>query len=433
MRITGFEVTDVRFPTSAGRHGSDAMNPDPDYSAAWVVLETDDPDVPTGTGLTFTIGRGTEVVCAAVRAVAPTVMGLDVDTASGAMGELARRLVRDPQLRWIGPEKGAVHLATAAVLNAVWDLVARRAGMPLWRLLCAMTPEQIVELVDFRYLTDALTPAAAVDLLAGRRAGIADRIAEITETGLAAYTTSAGWLGYDDATVAQRCRQAVADGYDALKCKVGLDVDADRARLELIRSVIGPDRTLMVDANQVWDVPAAIDHIRALAPVGLGWVEEPTSPDDVLGHAAIAAAIAPIPVATGEMAQNRIIFKQLLAAGAIGVAQPDACRLASVNEFIAVLLLCAQRGVPVCPHAGGVGLNEYVVQLAAFDQIAVAATSAGRVVEHVDDCVEHIVNPAAVEAGRYRLPAQPGYGPVLRAESVATHRYPDGPAWAGNP
>ena len=214
---------------------------------------------------------------------------------------------------------------------------------------------------------------------------------------------------------------------------LGLDVDADRARLELIRSVIGPDRTLMVDANQVWDVPAAIDHIRALAPVGLGWVEEPTSPDDVLGHAAIAAAIAPIPVATGEMAQNRIIFKQLLAAGAIGVAQPDACRLASVNEFIAVLLLCAQRGVPVCPHAGGVGLNEYVVQLAAFDQIAVAATSAGRVVEHVDDCVEHIVNPAAVEAGRYRLPAQPGYGPVLRAESVATHRYPDGPAWAGNP
>ncbi len=423
------DVLDVRFPTSVGLHGSDAMNPDPDYSAAYVVLVTDDPAGALGFGITFTIGRGTEVVAAAARALAPAVVGLDIDEAASGMGDLGRRLVRDSQLRWIGPEKGAMHLATAAVLNAVWDLVAKRAGLPLWELLCRMTPAQIVELVDFRYLSDELTSAAALALLEERRPMVEDRMATVRAEGLAAYTTSAGWLGYSDDEIRRRCASSLADGFDAVKVKVGLSSEADVARLELIRSIIGPDRQLMVDANQMWDVPQAIAAIEPLLRFDLSWVEEPTSPDDVLGHAAIARAIAPTRVATGEMAQNRVMFKQLLQAEAIGVAQPDSCRLGSVNEFVAVLLMCAARGVPACPHAGGIGLNEYVVHLSAFDQIAVAGTSEGRIVEWVSHLAEHLVNPAVVSDGRYRLPTQPGYGAVLRERSLATHRFPDGAAW----
>ncbi len=427
MRITGFETFDLRFPTSRGLHGSDAMNPDPDYSAAYVILTTDTDEI--GCGLTFTIGRGNDVVCAGIDALAPSVVGLDIDNAAGAMGALARRLVGDSQLRWIGPEKGVMHLATAAVLNATWDLVAKRAGMPVWQLLCAMSPSEIVELVDFRYLTDELTPAMALDLLESRRDGLDDRVAALQENGFAAYTTSAGWLGYDDETVRERCQEAMRAGFGAVKLKVGADIDADVARLELVRSVIGDDFSLMVDANQVWDVPEAIDAIRALQRFDLGWVEEPTSPDDVLGHAAIARAMSPTPIATGEMAQNRVVFKQLLQADAIGIAQPDSCRLASVNEFIAVLLLCAARDVPVCPHAGGVGLNEYIVHLAAFDQAAVAATPDGRIVEYVAHCSEHIVNPVVERGGRYLLPERAGYGAEFIGASVAEFRFPHGAAW----
>ena len=430
MRITDVEVVDVRFPTALARHGSDAMNRDPDYSAAYVCLETDDPDVPVGHGLAFTIGRGTEIVCAAVRALAPSVVGLDLDVGVDATRVLARRLAADSQLRWIGPEKGPVQLAASAVLNAVWDLLARRLGLPLWEMLARLTPEELVDLVDFRYLSDEITPASALELLVGRRAGLEDRVDALREAGLAAYTTTPGWLGYDDATVRARCARAVDDGFRNVKIKVGADLDSDLSRAELVRAAIGPDRGLLLDANQVWDVSEAITAIRELARVEPGWIEEPTHPDDVAGHRAIARAVAPIAVASGEMVSSRVVFKQFLQAGAMGVCQLDACRLMGVNEALAVLLMCAARDVPVCPHAGGLGLNEYVTHLAAFDQIAVSATGAGRMVEHVDHCSEHLENPATVIAGRYLLPVAPGYGAVIRPESVAAHRFPDGASWA---
>jgi L-fuconate dehydratase len=427
LRITTIETLDIRFPTSRQLDGSDAMNPDPDYSVAYVMLHTTDPGL-TGHGFTFTIGEGTEVCVAAIQALAAHVEGLMVDEVVGDLGAFSRRLTGISPMRWLGPEKGVVHLATSAILNAAWDLAAKIHGLPVWRYVAGMTPEQLVELIDFRYLTDALTPDQALAVLRQRASGRAERIAMLERDGYPAYTTSAGWLGYDDAKVRRLCQEAVDDGFDHVKLKVGRDLQDDLRRTRIAREVIGPDRQLMVDANQVWSVPQAIEWMAALAEVRPMWIEEPTSPDDILGHAAIARAVAPIGVATGEHVQNRVMFKQLFQADAIRYAQIDACRLASVNEVLAVELLAERFGVPVVPHAGGVGLCELVVHLAAIDMSCVSGTLDGRMIEWVDHLHEHFAEPARVVRARYRMPQRPGYAELL-PESRTLYGYPDGDVW----
>jgi L-fuconate dehydratase len=429
--ITRVEVRDVRFPTSRGLDGSDAMNADPDYSAAYVVLHTDDAEGLEGHGLTFTIGRGNELCVAAVRALAPFVVGLSLDEIAADMGAFWRRVVGDSQLRWVGPEKGVIHLATAAVVNAVWDLWAKAEGKPLWKLLADMSPEEIVRCVDFRYITDALTPDEAVEILRRQAPTRAERERELRENGYPAYTTSAGWLGYSDEKIRRLCREGMAEGWSHFKIKVGRDLADDVRRAALVRDEIGPDRKLMVDANQVWEVNEAITSMRELARFDPWWIEEPTSPDDILGHATIARAIAPIGVATGEHCQNRIVFKQLMQANAISFCQIDACRLGGVNEVLAVLLLAAKFDIAVCPHAGGVGLCEYVQHLSMFDYVCVSGTLEDRIIEYVDHLHEHFVDPVVIRNGRYMPPEAPGYSITMHAESLAEFAYPGGAAWAG--
>jgi L-fuconate dehydratase len=426
-RITGLDVIDVRFPTSAELAGSDAMNRDPDYSAAYVVVRTD-ADL-AGYGLAFTIGRGNDVQCAAIRALEPLVRGLAVDGVLADLGGFSRRLVWDSPLRWLGPEKGVMHMAIGAVVNAVWDLSARREGKPLWKLLADLSPRQLVDLVDFRYLDDALDPAEALDILERGRAGATDRERRLLTEGYPAYTTSAGWLGYPDEKVARLAKDAVAAGFDHLKLKVGADIGDDLRRCRMVRDIVGSDVRLSVDANQHWGVVEAIENVRRLAEVDLWWVEEPTSPDDVLGHRRIAEAVAPIRVATGEHIPNRVVFKQLLASGAIGVCQIDASRVGGVNENLAVLLLAAKYGVPVCPHAGGVGLCEIVQHLAMFDFVAVSGSTEQRWIEYVDHLHEHFVDPVRLRAGRYLAPEAPGAGVRIHDDSLAEYTFPDGPAW----
>jgi L-fuconate dehydratase len=427
--ITRIDALDIRFPTSRERDGSDAMNPDPDYSAAYVVLRTDRADGVEGHGLTFTIGRGNELCVAAVHALAPLVRGLTLEEIRSDMARFWRRLTSDSQLRWVGPEKGVVHLATAALVNAVWDLYAKIERKPLWKLLTDLSPEALVGCIDFRYITDALTPDEALVLLRRHAPTRAAREAEIRAMGYPAYTTSAGWLGYPDDKIRRLCREGVARGWSHFKIKVGRDLQDDLRRAALVRQEIGPDRKLMVDANQVWDVDQAIAWMRELARFDPWWIEEPTSPDDVLGHATIARAVAPIGVATGEQCQNRVVFKQLLQAKAMQFCQIDSCRLGGVNEVLAVLLLAAKFGIPVCPHAGGVGLCEYVQHLALFDYIAVSASLENRVVEYVDHLHEHFVDPVVVRDGRYQAPTAPGYSITMKPESLEAYSYPDGAAW----
>jgi len=420
---------DIRFPTSRTLDGSDAMNPDPDYSAAYVVLHTDHPDGLAGHGLTFTLGRGNEVCVAAIEALAPHVAGRVLEEITADMAAFWRDLVGDSQLRWLGPEKGVVHLATAALVNAVWDLYAKVEGKPLWKLLVDMTPEQLVACVDFRYIDDALTPAQALDLLRLSAGTRGQREAEMLRDGFPAYTTSAGWLGYSDAKIAALAREAVAAGFDHLKLKVGANPEDDLRRGRALRKAIGPERWLMIDANLVWGVDEAIRRTNALAEIKPWWIEEPTSPDDVLGHRRIREGVAPIGVATGEHIHNRVIFKQLLQLQAIDFCQVDSCRLGGVNEVLAVLLLAARFGVPVCPHAGGVGLCEYVQHLAIFDYIAVSASLENRVCEFVDHLHEHFLNPVDVVRGRYRAPLAAGYSAEMRPESLAAFAFPQGRAW----
>jgi len=427
-RITSVEVVDVRFPTSLAGDGSDAMNKDGDHSAAYVVLHTDDPAL-AGYGFTFTIGRGTDLCVAAAGQRAVPLIGRDVDELCGDLGGIYRELQSDSQLRWLGPDKGVIHLALAAVMNAVWDLAARRAGVPLWRLLTDMSPEQLVEAADLRYLSDVLTPQQAVTLLKSKAAGRQDRIDELEKSGYPCYTTSAGWLGYSDAKLRRLCEEAVASGYKHVKLKVGANLADDIRRCGIARDVLGPGGNLMIDANQVWDVPEAIEWVKALAEFDPLWIEEPTSPDDILGHAAIRKAVAPIGVATGEHGMNRVLFKQLFQAGAIDYCQLDAARLGSVNEVLAVYLLAACFDVPVCPHAGGVGLCELVQHLAIFDYVAVSGSLDGRVTEYVDHLHEHFVEPCVVRNGSYVLPVAPGYSAEMHKESVETYRFPDGAYW----
>jgi L-fuconate dehydratase len=427
--IAALEARDVRFPTSRSLDGSDAMHPDPDYSAAYVVLHTDADDGLEGHGLTFTLGRGTEICVVAARALEPLVVGRTLEGIESNMRGFWRSLVSDGQLRWLGPEKGVVHLAAAAVVNAVWDLRAKREGKPLWKLLVDMSPEELVACIDLSYVADVLDPVEALELLRRAQAGREEREAELLRDGYPAYTTSAGWLGYDDDKIAALVRQAVDDGFTHVKMKVGRDREDDARRAALIREALGSGRRLMMDANQVWGVDEAIAAMGPLREFDPWWIEEPTSPDDVLGHARIRREIAPIRVATGEHVQNRIVFKQLFQAEAIDVCQLDACRLGGVNEAIAVLLLAAKFGVPVCPHAGGVGLCEYVQHLAAFDYVAVSGSLENRVVEWVDHLHEHFVDPAVVKDGRYRLPSAPGYSVELLPESLEDYEFPTGAAW----
>jgi L-fuconate dehydratase len=431
--ITGLDVVDIRFPTSRLLDGSDAMNPDPDYSAAYVTIRTDDGGADgsgDGYGLVFTIGRGNDVAVAAIRAVAPHAVGMPVPDRPELLADLHRRLSGDSQLRWLGPEKGVMHMAMGAVLNAAWDLASRRAGMPLWEYIASLTAAELVDQIDFRYITDALTSNEALTLLQRAEPGRRQRAQHLLDHGYPAYTTSAGWLGYDDAKVERLARQAVADGFTLIKLKVGADLADDERRVRLVRDTVGPDIQLAIDANQRWDVADSIEWVKRLAPYGLRWIEEPTSPDDVLGMAAIARAVAPVAVATGEHVANRVIFKQLLQADAISVLQLDACRVGGVNENLAILLLAAKFGVPVCPHAGGVGLCELVQHLAMADYVAVSGTLDDRVIEYVDHLHEHFVDPVAVVGGRYAAPTAPGFSARMHAESVNRFRFPDGPEWA---
>ena len=427
--ITELEVLDVRFPTSRSLDGSDAMNPDPDYSAAYVVLRTDAGDGLEGHGLTFTIGRGTEVVVAAVDALRPLVLGRSVEATFADMGAFWRHLVGDSQLRWIGPEKGVIHLATAAVVNAAWDLFAKHRGVPLWKLLVNMTPTELVALIDFRYISDALTPEAALARLERLAPTRAARETELLRDGYPAYTTSVGWLGYPDDKIRRLCREALAEGWTRFKVKVGADVQDDIRRCRIVREEIGPDRMMAVDANQRWSVGEAIEWMGHLARFDPYWIEEPTSPDDILGHAAVARAVAPIRVATGEHVHNRVMFKQFFQAEALSICQIDSCRLAGVNEVLAVLLLAAEFGVPVCPHAGGVGLCELVQHLSVIDYVCVSGSLEGRMIEYVDHLHEHFLDPVVIRDARYVLPSRPGYSAQMRPESLARYRFPDGEEW----
>jgi L-fuconate dehydratase len=420
--ITDVRVHDVRFPTAAAGDGSDAINKG-DYSATYVEL-VDDSGV-TGAGLTFTNGRGNELTCGAVRALAHHVIGradlFDV--------EFLRSLTADVQLRWLGPEKGVIHMATGAIVNAAWDLRAKLAGKPMWQLLAELPTDELVAAIDFRHIADALSPAEAAAILDEGLTGYADRLAVLQADGFPAYTTSVGWLGYPDDKVRALTKQAVADGWTAMKMKVGGPIDDDVRRASIIRAEIGPDALLMMDANQVWNVDEAIANMARLAAADPYWIEEPTHADDVLGHARIARAVAPIRVATGEVAANRVVFKQLLQAEAIRVCQVDACRVAGVNEVLATLLMAAKFGVPVCPHAGGVGLCEYVQHLAVFDYLRISRSLDDRMIEYVDHLHEHFEDPVTVTGGRYRLPSRPGYSVTMKPASVAEFTFPDGEAW----
>ena len=429
-KITRLTAHDIRFPTSKTLDGSDAMNPDPDYSAAYVILETDRPDHVAGHGMTFTIGRGNELCVAAIEALAPLVVGRTLESFTSDMAGFWRHITGDSQLRWVGPEKGVIHLATAAIVNAVWDLWAKIEGKPLWRLVADLTPEQFVGCVDFRYLTDVLTPAEAVQILKRIESTKAERIAQLTRDGYPAYTTSAGWLGYDDDKLRRLCRDCLAQGWNVFKIKVGRDLNDDIRRCRIIREEIGWERRLMVDANQVWEVDQAIEWMKSLAQFKPWFIEEPTSPDDVLGHLAIAKAVAPIQVATGEHCANRIMFKQFLQSGAIGVCQIDSCRVGGVNEVLSILLLAAKFNIPVCPHAGGVGLCEYVQHLAMIDYICVSGSMENRLCEYAGHLHEHFIDPVVMRNGHYVPPMAPGYSITMKPESLTEYSFPpaSGPA-----
>lgn len=431
-RITAVDTYDVRFPTSRELDGSDAMNPDPDYSAAYVVLRTDADDGLEGHGFTFTIGRGNDVQVAAIESLRHHVLGRSVDELCADPGTLNRDLIGDSQLRWLGPEKGVMHMAIGAVVNALWDLAAKRARKPLWRFLADAEPQWLVSQIDFRYIADALTPQEALQILQLGRHGAAEREVLLRTNGYPGYTTSPGWLGYSDEKLTRLARQAVADGFTQIKLKVGADLADDVRRCHTAREAIGPGIRMAIDANQRWNVDEAVTWTRALAEFDPYWVEEPTSPDDVLGHAAIREAVAPVKVATGEHVQNRIVFKQLLQAGAIDVLQIDAARVGGVNENLAILLLAAKFGIPVCPHAGGVGLCELVQHLSMFDYVALSGTTENRVIEYVDHLHDHFIDPVAVRGGHYMAPTAPGFSATMRAESLAEFTYPDGAFWAAD-
>ncbi len=428
--IEAVRVIDLRFPTSRESIGSDAVNKDPDYSAAYCVLETNVSGL-AGHGLTFTLGRGTELCVGALEYLAQFVRGRRLSELTGDLRAFSQQLTGETQFRWLGPEKGVIHLACGALINAVWDLYAKAEGKPVWRLLAEMEPEQIVACIDFRYISDALTPEEALSILRQQRGGWKDRLALLEREGYPAYTTSAGWFGFSDEKIRVLCREGVAEGWTRFKLKVGGDAADDLRRGLVVREEIGPDNKLMVDANQRWGVEEAIVRTRALADLDLWWMEEPTSPDDILGHARIRREVKPVRIATGEHCQNAVMFKQMMQAGAIDVCQIDSCRVAGVNENLAILLMAAKFGIPVCPHAGGVGLCEYVQHLAMFDFLCVSGTMEDRVIEYVDHLHEHFLEPVTIRRGHYMVPQAAGYSIEIRAESLKRYAFPAGEMWRG--
>lgn len=420
-RIISLETHDLRFPTSKFLDGSDAMNPDPDYSAAYVILKTDHPLGLAGHGFTFTIGRGNELCVAAIGAFRSFVEGRALEDIVDNMGSFWHTLAGDSQLRWLGPEKGVIHLALAAVINAIWDLWAKCVGKPVWKLVCDLSPEQFISLIDFRHLKDVLTPAEALEILRRQAPGKAVREAQLRAEGYPAYTTSVGWLGYDDEKLRRLCREALAQGWQNFKLKVGRHLHEDVRRCAIVREEIGRERRMMIDANQVWEVAEAIEWVGALVRFDPWWIEEPLSPDDILGHAKVARTVRPIRVATGEHAHNRVMFMQFLASDAIDVVQPDACRLGGLNEVLAVLLLAAKFGKPVCPHAGGVGLCEYAQHISMIDFVAVSGSCDEAMTEHAGHLHEHFVSPIEIERGRYQVPLHAGFSAEIKAQSIADH------------
>ncbi|RRQ48010.1 L-fuconate dehydratase [Maribacter algicola] len=430
--ISGISIKDIRFPTSKSLDGSDAMNPDPDYSATYVILKTNLPNL-EGHGLTFTIGRGNEICVAAVKALSPLIIGKSLDSFTKNMAAFWKMITGDSQLRWLGPEKGVIHLATGAVVNAVWDLYAKTEGKPLWRLLADMTPEQLVSCIDFTYITDVITPDEALTMLKEKESGKQERIEALLKSGYPAYTTSAGWLGYSDEKMRYLCQEAKASGFKHMKIKVGADLKDDMRRAAIIREEIGDDLKLMMDANQKWDVDEAITNMESLKKFNPWWIEEPTSPDDILGHAKIAKAISPILVATGEHCQNRVMFKQLMQSGGLGICQIDSCRVGGVNEILAIMLMAAKFNIPVCPHAGGVGLCEYVQHLSMIDYIAISGTMENRIIEYVDHLHEHFHDPVIIKNGAYMPPLEPGYSITMKKESLRDFSFPNGKEWKKQP
>jgi L-fuconate dehydratase len=427
--ITEIETKDIRFPTSRYLDGSDAMNPDPDYSAAYVILKTNHTDRLEGHGLTFTIGRGNELCVLAIQSLSPLIIGKSLESFVQDMGAFWKMITGDSQLRWLGPEKGVIHLATGALVNAVWDLYAKVSKKPLWQLLADMSPSELVKCVDFTYITDVIGPDEALELLREKEASKQERLAHLLKNGYPAYTTSAGWLGYSDAKMRRLCREAKAEGFTHIKIKVGKDVQDDMRRAAIIREEIGDGLRLMMDANQKWDVNEAIANMAHLKKFNPYWIEEPTSPDDVLGHATIARAVEPILVATGEHCQNRVMFKQFLQAKAMGICQIDSCRVGGVNEILAILLMAAKFNVPVCPHAGGVGLCEYVQHLSMLDYVAISGTMENRVIEYVDHLHEHFVDPVVILNGAYMPPKQSGFSITMKQASLKEYSFPHGKAW----
>lgn len=428
VQITGFLVRDVRFPTSDERHGSDAMNDAPDYSSSYITLTTDKEGL-QGNGLAFTIGRGNEICCTALNSIAQYAVDRSLGSIINDLAAFSKELTGDAQMRWLGPEKGVVHMAAAALINAVWDLYAKAAGKPLWLLLAELSPEEIVKCIDFSYISDALTPSEALELLRTMEGGKAHRISKLKETGFPGYTTSAGWLGYSDEQVKKLCKQAVSQGWKHLKMKVGVSIEDDCRRAAMIREAIGEECALMMDANQVWETSEAIECIQKLAKFNPAWIEEPTSPDDILAYKAISDAIAPIRLAAGEHCQNRIVFKQLMSLGAIDVCQIDSCRVAGVNENLAIMLLARKFDIPVCPHAGGVGLCEQVQHLSMFDYIALSGTTEGRLIEYVDHLHEHFIDPVVIKNGRYMAPVKAGFSIEMKTASLDQFEFPNGPIW----
>jgi len=429
VKILEVVASDIRFPTSKTLDGSDAMNPDPDYSAAYVILKTDHPDGIEGHGLTFTIGRGNELCVQAINSLSYLIRGKTLESFINDMAGFWKMITGDSQLRWLGPEKGVIHLATGAIVNAVWDLYAKVEKKPLWKLISDMSPEQLISCIDFTYITDAITKDEAFEILKKNHKSKKERIEYLLENGYPAYTTSAGWLGYSDEKIRQLCKEAKKAGWKMLKMKVGSDLKDDMRRASIIREEIGDDLKLMMDANQKWDVNEAIKNVKEFARFGPWWIEEPTSPDDILGHKAIAEAIKPIKVATGEHCQNRVIFKQLITSGAIDICQIDSCRIGGVNEILAVLLMAAKYKIPVCPHAGGVGLCEYVQHLSIIDYICISASLENRVIEYVDHLHEHFIDPVIIKNSAYVPPNMPGYSIEMKQKSLIKYSFPDGEVW----
>lgn len=426
--ITEAEVKDIRFPTSLSLDGSDAMNPDPDYSAAYLILRTNINNL-EGHGLTFTIGRGNNICTTAIESMLHLVLGKDITAIKNDMAGFWRHVTGDSQLRWLGPEKGVIHLATGAVINAVWDLLAKSERKPLWQYVAELTPEQFISCVDFSYITDLITRDEALEILQSKESTKIKRIDYLLNNGYPAYTTSAGWLGYTEEKIRRLCREAVSDGWKHLKMKVGADIVSDIHRASIIRQEIGYDIKLMMDANQKWDVNTAIINIKKLSQFDPYWIEEPTSPDDILGHATIARAIAPIKVATGEHCHNRIMFKQFMQAKAIDFVQVDSCRVGGVNEILAILLMAAKLNIPVCPHAGGVGLCEYVQHLSMIDFICVSGTMENRIIEYVDHLHEHFITPVVIKKGSYMPPLTLGYSIQMKPETLEEYIFPTGNVW----